>query len=263
MKISIIIPTYNRSDKLPETVRHIEACDFPKEDFEIIIVNDHGSDNTPSLIRELQSQYPHIRYLEHTIQKGAPGARNTGISEAQGEYLLFTDDDCLVPPNWISTYIEKFEQHPEVGCIGGPLVPFSGNFFAKVDAMKDRILGITVNNEIIGGDEIATGFTNNTGFRKEVFTKAGLFDERFSVAGEEPELRRRVAQHFKIMYIPLPVKHNHDYNLDYILRIACKQGLEIMPPKGVFKKILLILFHLPRFIFLVTKKILQYRKVIN
>ena len=139
MKVSIIVPTYNRIDSLIETINSIEQNDYPRKKFEIIIVDDCSTDDTKKKIKKISKAYGNIKYLKTEKNSGPAAARNLGIKHSKGEYIFFTDDDCIVPKNWIKSYLKIFKNNPSVGGIGGMLMPKSHNFFSKIEKIKDKL----------------------------------------------------------------------------------------------------------------------------
>lgn len=91
MKLSIIIPIYNVEKFISHTVRDIDSK--YTEQHEFIIVDDGSTDNSCYIIKELQSEIPTVRYFSLGANRGAGVARNSGLSEASGKYLLFFDAD--------------------------------------------------------------------------------------------------------------------------------------------------------------------------
>lgn len=95
MKISIIIPVYNCKNYLRACVESIRTAGF--EDYEILAIDDGSTDGSGELCDELAQRFPEIRVV-HQANAGASAARNRGIQEARGDYILFVDaDDTLVP----------------------------------------------------------------------------------------------------------------------------------------------------------------------
>jgi len=257
--VSIIIPTYNRKEKLIDSILSIESQNYPKDKFEIIIIDDNSTDDTQKETRKLMKKYKNIRYQKNQRNLGPAASRNAGIRIAKGEYIFFTDDDCVVDKDWLISYINFFEKNKEIGGIGGPLIPIQSNLIARIEKFKDKILKIDMKKPKIGRDEIPVGFTSNVAYKKEVFKEVGYFNEKFKIpAGEDVELKKRVCKKFKIAFLPVIVWHNQEYNLNYLLNILFKQGLDINPQKKQFKKIVILFFSLPFLLFNVIKKILKY-----
>jgi len=112
-KVSIVIPTYKRANKI---VRALDSC--IKQDYqniEIIIVDDNGNnsefrDKTKSLVTPYVEKYG-VRYIEHAENKGGAEARNTGIKEAKGFFVSFLDDDDEILPNKISKQVKLYNDN--------------------------------------------------------------------------------------------------------------------------------------------------------
>lgn len=106
--ISVIVPTYNRPERLKIALQSILNQTF--EDFEIIVVNDAGSD-IQDIVSSLNAKRS-IVCIRHEINKGLSAARNTGIEAARGKYIAYLDDDDLFYRNHLSTLVEFLERHP-------------------------------------------------------------------------------------------------------------------------------------------------------
>jgi len=91
--ISVIIATHNREELLPQAVQSI--LDQTLQDFEIIIVDDCSSDNTPNVIRALEEKDDRIRAIRSNQNIGPGAARNLGMASAKGDYIAIMDDDDL------------------------------------------------------------------------------------------------------------------------------------------------------------------------
>ena len=102
--ISIIVPIYNAEKKLRRCVESILSQTF--SDFELILVDDGSSDNSPAICDELQLNDSRIRVF-HKANSGASSTRNFGIKKAKGEYLTFSDADDWVEPIWLEKMIDN------------------------------------------------------------------------------------------------------------------------------------------------------------
>ncbi|SKB98353.1 Glycosyltransferase involved in cell wall bisynthesis [Parapedobacter luteus] len=111
MKISIIIPTYNRAHIIVETLNSVSNQTI--KDWECIIIDDYSTDDTDTTVGEYLSQYPDLafRYMKNERSKGAQGARNTGVDRAQGEFVMFLDSDDLLLPFCIEERLRIVEEH--------------------------------------------------------------------------------------------------------------------------------------------------------
>jgi glycosyltransferase involved in cell wall biosynthesis len=108
VRISVIVPTRNRGKGPIETVRSVLAN--AHADFELIVIDQSESDDTKQALSEFESdqRYRHVMSTEI----GASRGRNQGVRLSRSDVLLFTDDDCVVPSNWIATMEQKVLVHP-------------------------------------------------------------------------------------------------------------------------------------------------------
>jgi glycosyltransferase involved in cell wall biosynthesis len=120
--ISVIIPTFNRARSLRDTVNSFRAQTYPGNRFEIIIVDNASSDETPSMIPELARRAPRMRFLVEQ-RRGAHFARNSGAKAARGEILYFTDDDMIADPNMLLAIVTAFKSNANVASATGKVVP--------------------------------------------------------------------------------------------------------------------------------------------
>jgi glycosyltransferase involved in cell wall biosynthesis len=112
--VSVIIPTYNTGHYLAEAIQSVLNQSF--ENFEVIVVNDGSTDNTTEVVKGFDD--PRICYLYQENQ-GLSSARNTGISIATGDYLVFLDADDLLQPNKLADQATYLDQYFEVGLVAG------------------------------------------------------------------------------------------------------------------------------------------------
>jgi glycosyltransferase involved in cell wall biosynthesis len=135
--VSVIIPTYNRKDLLKEAIESLFNQTYPKANYEVIAVDDGSTDGTEKMLRELTEKKPcNLRYFKQK-NRGPAAARNTGIKNAVGEIIGFTDDDCVASEIWIEKAVQCFKAETIAGVQGSTLpqkefkIPFTltGSFF--------------------------------------------------------------------------------------------------------------------------------------
>lgn len=114
-RVSIILPTYNRADRLPRAIESVLAQTFT--DWELIGVDDHSPDATPEVLAEYASKDPRIRVVRNEVNKKLPATLNAGFRLARGEFWTWTSDDNLFRPNAIQRMVETLQTHPEVGLL--------------------------------------------------------------------------------------------------------------------------------------------------
>ena len=108
MKLSIIVPVYNVEAFLKKCVDSLLAQDLPKEDYEVILVDDGSTDGSGNLCDSLAVEHGNIRVI-HQQNRGLSGARNAGIPTASGDYILFVDSDDYLCPNVLGTLVGLME----------------------------------------------------------------------------------------------------------------------------------------------------------
>jgi len=114
--VSIVIPCYNQGEYILEAITSVQAC--PEPVYEIVIVNDVSNDPlTIKVLNYLRSKG--FKIIDHAQNGGLSQARNTGIQQAQGRYILPLDADNKIKPNYITKAIQILDAHPEIGVVYG------------------------------------------------------------------------------------------------------------------------------------------------
>lgn len=98
MKLSIIIPVYNVEKYVEKCISSCIKQDLPKEEYEIIVVNDGSPDNSLAIVESIASNQPNINVISQANQ-GLSGARNTGLKAAKGDFVWFVDSDDWIEEN--------------------------------------------------------------------------------------------------------------------------------------------------------------------
>lgn len=111
--VSVIVPFYNTGDIICRTIESIKKQDYVN--FEVIFVDDGSRDGTPSTVENLTSGIPTFKII-HKANGGSSSARNTGLNYANGDYVIFWDDDDTQPSNALSLYVEKATDE-DIDCI--------------------------------------------------------------------------------------------------------------------------------------------------
>jgi glycosyltransferase involved in cell wall biosynthesis len=124
LKVTVAIPTYNRADFLRETLAGLVAQQFPRDHFEILVIDNNSTDHTRSVVAEFAAARPAPRYLLET-QQGLDYGRNRAIAEARGDIVVFGDDDILVQPDWLAHMAVPLLADPaqRIGAVGGEVIP--------------------------------------------------------------------------------------------------------------------------------------------
>jgi glycosyltransferase involved in cell wall biosynthesis len=206
MTFSVIVPTFNRIALLKKTLENLFRQNYP--DYSVIVVNDGSTDETDEYLSRLALD-GFICYLKQPNQ-GPAAARNAGIHKAQGDYLALTDDDCLVPQDWLQRFAKIFNAR-RVDIVGGAVRNcVQKNIYSEVSQEMSNHF-VTV---LAKGDRSTMFLTsNNIAYRADIVRKAGGFDERFRWAGgEERALNYKIIHNGGISaFVPdIVVEHYHE-----------------------------------------------------
>lgn len=124
LKISVVICTYNRCVYIKDAMESLYNQTLPKDQYEVIIVNNNSTDHTEQVCRTFLAEHPlaHYLYLNESRQ-GASFARNTGAAHAGSSLLCFMDDDAIADKDYLEKIVAFFEHYPDAGGLGGRIIP--------------------------------------------------------------------------------------------------------------------------------------------
>ena len=213
--MSVVVPVYNSRQTIGGTVECLLRQTQPAH--EIIIVDDGSVDGTAEVLRPLADR---VRVLSKP-NGGPASARNVGVRAATGEFVAFTDSDCLPDGGWLAALLKGFEDEQVAG-VGGIVRGLGGEWISEyadvtgiLDPERDR------------AGSVATLVTANACFRRDALLRAGLFDERFrKPGGEEAELCKRImALGYRLAFVEdAIVLHHHKQSLKVFLKTMANYG---------------------------------------
>ena len=214
MDISIIVATFNRADHLRHALTSLQAANVPAGmSCEVLVVDNNSTDGTRAVVEPFLTNRPvTFRYVvEH--RQGKSFALNTGLREAAGSVLAFTDDDCIVDGTWIETIISLLGCDESLDGVGGRVELYDKRdrpVSIRTDPQPHLCSITTLFSSIIGC---------NMALDKRVFDAVGIFDPMFgpgNVAGEDIDLVYRAQRSgLRIMYAPeMVVYHDHGRRTD-------------------------------------------------
>ena len=121
MRISVVIPTYNRPRTLLQALRSLQEQTL--SDFEILVVDNAADSEVEKMVAEFNLTAKHLGCYVSEPQLGLHNARHTSARVAQGDIFVFTDDDATFDPGWLQAYGKAFVEHHEMAAAGGPVRP--------------------------------------------------------------------------------------------------------------------------------------------
>lgn len=217
--ISVIICTYNRDKYIYNVLKSVADNDYPRDRYEIVLVNNNSTDNTESECKRFQTDYPDIcfRYFVET-QQGLSYARNCGIQNSNGDLLVYVDDDALVNPEYLQTYADFFIRNAHAVAAGGPIIP---EYETQEPAWMSHYTRQLVTGKLYLGEkerEFPRGSYpggGNSCYRKSVFDKIGLFNVELGrkgnslIGAEEKDLYDKMTtQGMKFFYLPTAILYH-------------------------------------------------------
>ena len=176
--VSVLICTYNRLPFLETLAASIVAQLPVAYPLEIVVVDNNSTDGTAAFARRLADDNPAFRYLFEPTQ-GLSHARNAGARAARHDFLLYLDDDAVLPQPYLETLGRLLAQH-DPDFLGGPLYPL---YLDPKPAWFPESLEIRRKTERSGFDQDVTLTGANYGVKKSVLERVGGFDPRYGMTG--------------------------------------------------------------------------------
>jgi GT2 family glycosyltransferase len=208
--VSIIIPTYRRAAALPACLNALAQLHYPRDRFEVIVVDDGGGASTAAVVAPFRDRLDLTR-LEQP-HAGAAAARNRGASHARGEIVAFTDDDCRPAADWLAAIAARLAPDRTQGIAGHTVNALHGNPYAAanqalVDVLREHALAHPAQPPCFPACNLA--------LPAEGFHRIGGFRTEFALTAEDRDLCARWrAGGGRWTYAPeAVVYHAHDLTL--------------------------------------------------
>lgn len=234
---TVALCTHNHADRLARTLADLHALKQPEAAWEFLVIDNGCRDESPQILaRHTWPEGWQVRVIREE-KLGLSNARNRAIAEADGDYVIFMDDDETADPDWLCAY-ERLIRAQNPDAFGGRIrVLFEDT---RPAWLKDELLGflgeLNRSDEIIQLTDPYTSFHGgNFGIRKTVCDRVGLFDDmlgrkgRDNTGGEEVDFYRRLlAAGFKVWWTPEAVIYHRiqaeKLTRGYFLDLHYRQG---------------------------------------
>ncbi|HEY8387818.1 MAG TPA: glycosyltransferase [Parasegetibacter sp.] len=207
---SVVIPARNEEKNIGACIDSILAQNYPTDRFEILVVDDHSEDNTASIVRSYNQPIIKVISLQDVIEDSAVRAYkkkaiDAAIKEANGEWIITTDADCIVPDSWFQSFhsvIHDRKKNPVF--IAGPVKYFHSNRFLSIFQSLDfaTLQGVTAGSIYAGAPTMCNGA--NLAYSKSAFFEVGGFTGIDQVSsGDDVLLMQKMHKKYpgRIMYL--------------------------------------------------------------
>ena len=178
---SIIVVTKNHSAYLTKCLNSILNQSY--KNFEVIIIDHNSSDNTAEIIKKFKSEK--IKYFLNTESKGMAAVRNYGIKKSNGDYIFFTDSDCMPAKNWVEEGMQILLNNDVAG-VEGKTIAENQNFGASQHFVENY-----------EGEQYQTC---NIAYKKKNLIDCGMFNEKYRTAYEDLDLAIRIKKKSTIYF---------------------------------------------------------------
>lgn len=189
--VSLVMSLRNEEKFLPRSLAAIEEQDYPKERYELIAVDGGSTDRSVEILKTFPFSVPHTTLVtgkDLTI----PAAMNLGIGVARGDIIIKLDAHGYPSKNFVRVIAERLSAQPNLGAVGGCIVQLGETPAAQANGWaRTSVFGVGKGPYTAGQEEGYVASVQCGGYRRQVLTKVGTFDEEIGV-GEDDELNWRV-----------------------------------------------------------------------
>lgn len=174
--VTLLIPCHNEGKQIDETIASLVHTNYPVEKFEVIAVNDGSTDDTAEKLDKLTEQYPFLRVVHLTENKGKALALRTGCLIARGEVIVCIDGDAILEPNAVAWLVDRLLIHPKVGAVtGNPRIRNRTTLLGKLQVGEfSVIIGLIKRTQSVYG-RLFTLSGVVAAFRKEALHNIGYW----------------------------------------------------------------------------------------
>lgn len=203
--VSIVVPARNEEQNIEGVINSLKKINYPKDKFEVIIVNDRSTDGTRELVENAINGLANFKLvnIENEAQKhqipGKAGAVHVGVENSIGEVIFVTDADCTVQPNWIKKIV-KLYYDKDTGFVTSYTNVVGSRFFDKIQAVE-WIYMHTMAMGGVGMNQPLGCYGNNLTFRRSYYLNFGGYAKiPFSVTEDLALQKAFHSQNYRIHY---------------------------------------------------------------
>ncbi len=192
---SVIIPARNEEQGLPELLRALEHQQYPRHLYEVIVVNDHSTDQTAAVVGRFGATRL-INLQDHGINSYKKKAVETGIIAAANPWIVCTDADCIPGPRWLAALAQLIEKKNPV-FIAAPVCINNNRSLVQLFQAADFMVLQGITGAAVHGNQLSMCNGANLAYRKDAFEKVNGFSGIDSIAsGDDMLLMHKIAQQY-------------------------------------------------------------------
>lgn len=222
--VSIVAPCYNAEKYLEEAIQSIFGQEYPN--FEVIVVDDGSTDNSVSLLKQLQKTYDFQLYTQPN--QGVSAALNHGLQYAKGDYVSTPDLDDIMLPQSLRIRVDYLNQRPNVGCVGALIIYMDSDGKTIKQQQRDQIR--TYNFDQILSQAVVIGAPVAL-YRMSAMRSAGFYAPHLRV--QDFQMTLRIARlGYEVHELPVCVTRyrRHPNNLSRKYKVLLQADLEAIEP---------------------------------
>lgn len=213
--VTVVVPVRNGAATIEACIGSLLLLDWPDGRLELLIVDNASTDQTRQVLGRFEGRVRVVR----EPKPGPAAARNAGVRSARGEWIAFTDADCVVEPGWLRHLLPPLA-NPGVGIAGGRVV-------ARPPRNRIQQFGEKIHDQRRAIEEFNPPYvaTANWASRRSVLEEVGLFDDRL-LRGSDADLALRIgARGYRLVYRhDAVVSHPHESTLQGLFNEGSDHG---------------------------------------
>jgi GT2 family glycosyltransferase len=211
--ISVVIPTYNNLSLLLECLDSVHKLDYPRDQLEVIVVDNASSDRTPETVT---NRYPNVRVIQLDTNTGFAPACDRGAQEAAGDYVAFLNNDAVVSPDWLTALLDALHAGEDgTVCAASRILSRDGED-TEYSGASSNLFGAGRPESVSGWPDLPAPPTTGTPIlfasggamliRRDTFLEVGGFDPSYFAYFEDVDLGWRLwVLGYRVVYAPTAV----------------------------------------------------------
>lgn len=218
--VSVVLVNFKGAEDTIEAIKHLKHLDWPKNQLEIVVVENASGDDSADRIRAVAGD---VKIVESKVNLGFAGGCNLGVKKSKGDIIAFLNNDARPDTAWVREAVRRFEESPRVGAVASRVLDWEGE---KVDFIGSGLTWFGMGYKPHAGQEIPSqpdlphdvlfGTGSAMFVRRSVYEELGGFDERYFMFFEDVDLGWRLnLKGYRYVYEPASLAfHKHHASMD-------------------------------------------------